>query len=534
MGRRAALVTGPARAGAEALARPFLVTCAAAVARVGRVPRRHAAEVTLILDLLSIDGFLPAVVILLLRLVVVEGNAPSVTALRRHAAMVAYQGVVDQHLAPKLLHHALVNPLVLAPTSPRQLRARPALRLVDLHCRLIEDLQGAVELRALEVAVLEVVGRVVEVAVGVLLHVPTEPLGEEDGVGVNLRNPVVAEHSVALDEDVPRVDENVGVLEGIRGVSTLEVTHRDGFGRIDPRVDLDAAAVLVLVPMAKENLPAAEHRDIVAAEDAGVVPQLALDQGNLPGVVSIHDRKAEERRPKGLLGEPHAHVRLFVMLLLLFLLCDLLQLRLVFLVPLVVVLLVLLWLLFLLLFLFLLLLLFLRLLLLILLLLLLLLFLLLHLVLLLSLILLPRLLLLCFGCLASGLLGLFVLRLLLLVVLLAILCGVLPTFVPVLLCEDSGKVCAWGSRAHGAWAPGCPGACERRQEKSCRGNPDHKGPDALPRKGRPPALDVEGPPRAGLVSVALGVAVLLRRGLVQCLLLGSHFRRRGVGQHHWL
>mmetsp|Transcript_83377 Transcript_83377/g.269712 ORF Transcript_83377/g.269712 Transcript_83377/m.269712 type:complete len:212 (-) Transcript_83377:2177-2812(-) len=211
MGRRAALVTGPARAGAEALARPFLVTCAAAVARVGRVPRRHAAEVTLILDLLSIDGFLPAVVILLLRLVVVEGNAPSVTALRRHAAMVAYQGVVDQHLAPKLLHHALVNPLVLAPTSPRQLRARPALRLVDLHCRLIEDLQGAVELRALEVAVLEVVGRVVEVAVGVLLHVPTEPLGEEDGVGVNLHRPIVLFELAILLGEVPHLQECLGV-----------------------------------------------------------------------------------------------------------------------------------------------------------------------------------------------------------------------------------------------------------------------------------------------------------------------------------
>mmetsp|Transcript_51845 Transcript_51845/g.146111 ORF Transcript_51845/g.146111 Transcript_51845/m.146111 type:complete len:472 (-) Transcript_51845:255-1670(-) len=219
----------------------------------------------------------------------VVGNGPRTDALRRAVgAAVVEQLRVLVPFNTQLVHAGLHEAILLGPLhrSPRQVpcggaEVFPIAESGDGLAR--EDLDPPEERSG--AAVVNPVANVAQLILGHLFQVPLEPVGEEDGVRVDLDHPVVERIPPVLDDAIPDPHEERGIQQ-----PTLVVPRRVAGRAEGRRLEEDAADVA-----AQLDPVVAVYGVLVAGEDPPPRVELRFDEVHLGGVLQ-HEQPAEQRR----------------------------------------------------------------------------------------------------------------------------------------------------------------------------------------------------------------------------------------------
>mmetsp|Transcript_124359 Transcript_124359/g.323077 ORF Transcript_124359/g.323077 Transcript_124359/m.323077 type:complete len:324 (+) Transcript_124359:89-1060(+) len=234
-------------------------------------------------------GLLPAIPPLSSILSRVENNLLTVGARSASAERACIVGdlVEHAHSGDAQRVHAMLHPVVLAPTLPRQVLAGVHLPLVRADRLLGQDLNRPEELAHLIPTPVPAIRSEDRLAL-VLEKDAAEPIWEENCIRVHFYREILLPDLAALQQPVPAKGEHGDVQPraGHRIDAVLALAYSG-------QVLLPSVEVVAAIVRADLHGLLADHGVVVASEDAGTARELRLDQVNVAG---IHDSPAEERR----------------------------------------------------------------------------------------------------------------------------------------------------------------------------------------------------------------------------------------------
>mmetsp|Transcript_124361 Transcript_124361/g.323086 ORF Transcript_124361/g.323086 Transcript_124361/m.323086 type:complete len:248 (+) Transcript_124361:89-832(+) len=232
-------------------------------------------------------GLLPAIPPLSSILSRVENNLLTVGARSASAERACIVGdlVEHAHSGDAQRVHAMLHPVVLAPTLPRQVLAGVHLPLVRADRLLGQDLNRPEELAHLIPTPVPAIRSEDRLAL-VLEKDAAEPIWEENCIRVHFYREILLPDLAALQQPVPAKGEHGDVQPraGHRIDAVLALAYSG-------QVLLPSVEVVAAIVRADLHGLLADDSVIVASKDAGATCELRLDQGH---VAREHDRPTKQ------------------------------------------------------------------------------------------------------------------------------------------------------------------------------------------------------------------------------------------------